>query len=73
MAFDLGRYSGRRFGLEVVALRGAADVDRYNDALDAFTLTGDRAALFESLFALGVPADQIRRVAAGESLAILSR
>ena len=44
----------------LVTLNGDEELWRYLDATDAFRRDGDRPALYRSLLALGLPADQIR-------------
>ncbi|AWL95750.1 hypothetical protein CIT37_29130 [Bradyrhizobium ottawaense] len=46
-----------------VALRTIADLDKYDDALDAFTRGGSQRDLMATLFGLGIPANQIRMLA----------
>jgi hypothetical protein len=63
MQFDLRQYA-RSAG--VVAVIGKNALDRYDDALADFRDTRDRRALAADLLALGVGADDVRRIAAGE-------
>jgi hypothetical protein len=47
----------------VIALRTLADMDKYDDAVEAFARGGSRCDLMASLFALGIPVHQIRALA----------
>ncbi|MDA9508932.1 hypothetical protein XI09_30720 [Bradyrhizobium sp. CCBAU 11386] len=47
-----------------VALRTIADLDLYETAVDKFAGGGSRVELMTALVGLGVPADQIRTIAA---------
>ncbi|WP_164937733.1 hypothetical protein [Bradyrhizobium guangxiense] len=53
-----------------VALHTLADLDKYEDAVEAFACGGSRSEFMASLFGLGIPADQIRILASypGRSL-----
>ncbi|MEY9884963.1 hypothetical protein [Bradyrhizobium sp. USDA 329] len=46
-----------------VALRTLNDMDKYDDAVEAFARGGSRRDLMACLFGLGIPADQIRTLA----------
>jgi hypothetical protein len=63
MQFDLRQYA-RSAG--VVAVIGTNALDHYEDALADFRDSGNRRALAADLLALGVGADDVRRIAAGE-------
>jgi hypothetical protein len=46
-----------------VALRTLADLEKYDDAVDAFARGGSQSDLMVTLFGLGIPANQIRILA----------
>lgn len=48
----------------VVALRTITDLDKYETAVEKFACSGSRIELMTALVGLGVPADQIRAIAA---------
>lgn len=70
--FNLGEFTRERFGSDLIVLRCPRDLDAYQDAIDAFDRTGERATLYRDLLALGVAADAVRRIAAGERLPTVS-
>lgn len=73
MAFRMGEYCRNKFGGGIVGFDRKHEQDRFIDAIDEFfggNLT--EAALRETLFGIGVPADQIQRVLAGERLPSVS-
>lgn len=49
---------------EAVALRTIADLDRYETAIEKFAAGGGRIELMSELVGLGIPAAQIRTIAA---------
>ena len=55
-----------------VTLRSSKEIDAFHDAVNAFDVDGNRAELLRELMRLGIPADQIRRIAAGEDLPVIS-
>ncbi|MET4032087.1 hypothetical protein ABIB94_006829 [Bradyrhizobium sp. JR7.2] len=54
----------RAYYPDFVVLRSLDDLDAYEDAVDAFARGGGQRELTAALFALGIPASQIRAVAA---------
>ncbi|GLR91320.1 hypothetical protein [Bradyrhizobium iriomotense] len=48
---------------DVVALRSLTDLDTYEDAVETFAHGGSQLELVAALFALGIPAGQIRSIA----------
>jgi hypothetical protein len=69
MTFNFGTYMREQFGDDVVVLQSSDANWDYDGAVRDFRAgRSSRAACRETLFALGVPAGQIRRILAGESL-----
>ncbi|ARQ01709.1 hypothetical protein [Pseudorhodoplanes sinuspersici] len=73
MASRLGEIIRESYGSDFVIFDHEDDLDRFTSAIDAFFAGKlDVVSLREKLFELGVPADQIRRLLAGERLLSVS-
>lgn len=60
MVDDLRNINREVFEGEAIVMRSADAQGVYEDAVEHFSDTGDRAALYSALLELGVPADVIR-------------